>query len=40
VKKLISYQPHHSLIKDERFARVAKRKADAAAAGNRTSHFH
>ena len=36
----ISYQAHHFRIKDERFARIAKWKADAAAAGKRTSHFH
>ena len=39
-KKPISYQTHHLLIEDERFARVAKGKADAAAAGKRTAHFH
>jgi hypothetical protein len=38
--ELISYRAHHFRIEDERFARVAKRKTDAAAAGKRTSHFH
>jgi len=39
-KKSISYQTYHLPIEDKRFARIAKRKADAAAAGKRTAHFH
>ncbi len=38
--KAISYEAHRFLIKDERFARIAKWKADAAAARERTAHFH
>jgi len=38
--ELISYQTHRFRIKDERFARIAKWKADAAAARERTAHFH
>ena len=38
--ELISYRAHHVRIEDERFARIAKRKADAAAAGKRATHFH
>ena len=36
----VSYQPYCFRIKDKRFARVAKWKADAAAARERTAHFH
>ncbi len=36
----ISYQTYRFRIKDERFARIAKWKADAAAARKRTAHFH
>ena len=39
-KDSISYQPHRFRIKDERFARIAKWKADAAAARERTAHLH
>src|SRR6266404_1657309 len=34
------YQAHRLRIKDERFARIAKWKADAAAARERAAHFH
>ena len=36
----ISYQAHGFGIKNERFARIAKWKTDAAAAGEQTAHFH
>src|SRR5205809_4186758 len=36
----ISYQVHRFRIKDERFARIAKWKAHATAARERTAHFH
>ena len=36
----ISYQTYRFRIKDERFARIAKWKADAAAAGEQTAYFH
>ncbi|PYJ22774.1 MAG: hypothetical protein DME99_04570 [Verrucomicrobia bacterium] len=38
--KLISYQAHRFRIKDERFARIAKWKADTAAPRERAPHFH
>src|SRR5439155_25585152 len=36
----VSYQTYRFRIKDERFARIAKWKADAAAACEQTAHFH
>src|SRR6266496_1148103 len=37
---MISYQAHRFWIKDERFAAIAKWKADATAAGEQTPYFH
>jgi hypothetical protein len=38
--ELVCYKRPCFRIKDERFAHVAKRKTNAAAAGKRTAHFH
>jgi hypothetical protein len=38
--EMISYQAHRLWIKDERFARIAKWKGDATAAGEQTPYFH
>ena len=40
VKEPLSNQAERLRFKDERFAHIAKRKTDAAAAGKRTAHFH
>ena len=40
VKEPLSDQSERLRFKDERFAHIAKRKANAAAAGKRTAHFH
>ena len=38
--ELVCYNADRFRIKDERFARIAKWKADAAAAGEQTLYFH
>jgi hypothetical protein len=40
MKEPLSNQSERLRFKDERFAQIAKRKTNAAAAGKRTTHFH